>query len=574
VDTLPVTRGALDQPSLNIAGLAASDEHLFVSCPYDGTVKVYNAGDMSRRVVWTIGRVGPLALDAAGRLHVLGQGDVNCAPSLECFTPEGSPAGTAYRFARDAVPRALCFTPDGRCLVADDGPRQLILFLTRQDGIWSEVGALGVRGGIHSPPASRIAPQRFNRPVAVTCTPDGTIHVAHGGSTGGGSTVLEAFRENGPTLWRLFGLTFVDMADVDPANDRHVFTKEERYEMAYDRPCGAEWAYSAYTVDRFRYPEDARLHIWSAGAWVRRIAGRRFLFVQDMQAEHLQVYRFDEEAGETAIPSGLFAKRRIEGGSWPPHQPAAGEWIWRDANHNGAFDMGEYEVAPANAPPAQGWWVDDRGDVWLATHAHGIRRHVVQGLDSGGNPRWSLAAVERYPHPAALREVKRLRYQPAGDVMWLGGTDAVHRNQHWKPMGPVLARYDGWCASRGTCSPRWRRVMSYAGGARGHASCEPMAFDVAGEFVFVAYTGPSRRFGVRTGRVEVLRAADGVSVGHFELSPEIGEIGLQDIRECVRAVRRANGEYLVFIEDDMKAKVLFYRWWPGPTGEREATATD
>ena len=63
-----------------------------------------------------------------------------------------------------------------------------------------------------------------------------------------------------------------------------------------------------------------------------------------------------------------------------------------------------------------------------------------------------------------------------------------------------------------------------------------------------------------TGRVEVFRAGDASPVGHFEPPADIGEIGLQDIRECLRAHRRIDGEYLIFLEDDYKAKVLMYRW--------------
>ena len=102
------------------------------------------------------------------------------------------------------------------------------------------------------------------------------------------------------------------MADVDPVHDTQVLTKEERFELDYRRPRGQEWAYRGYTVHRFRYPEDPRLHIWSACAWVRRIEGRPFLFVNDMNGEHLQIYRWgDDASGVIAVPSGLFAKRHV-----------------------------------------------------------------------------------------------------------------------------------------------------------------------------------------------------------------------------------------------------------------------
>jgi hypothetical protein len=35
-----------------------------------------------------------------------------------------------------------------------------------------------------------------------------------------------------------------------------------------------------------------------------------------------------------------------------------------------------------------------------------------------------------------------------------------------------------------------------------------------------------------------------------------------DILTGITAHRRANGEYLVFVEEDYKAKVLLYRWKP------------
>ena len=354
--------------------------------------------------------------------------------------------------------------------------------------------------------------------------------------------------------WQLFGLEFVDMADVDPAKDSDVFTKEERFH---------DGVYEGFTIHPRKYPQDPRLHIWSAGAWVRRIAGQRILFVNDMNADHLQVYRFSPETdGEIAIPSGLVAKKTVKTKSpdWPPHQPAKGEWIWRDVNGNGAFDGDEFSSQSTDAPAAQGWWVDNAGNLWLATEKQGIRFLPSGGLDARGNPQWDYAKMRTVPAPAEFDQIKRLRYDAERDVMILGGTKGSDKNQHWKPMGPVIACYDGWL--KGERKLRWRIVAPYATGAKGHESCEPMGFDVAGDYVFVPYTGASKELGFATGHVEVLALKDGSPVGHFEPSPEMGEIGLQDIRECLRAHRRADGEYQVFLEDDAKAKVVMFRWKP------------
>ena len=160
---------------------------------------------------------------------------------------------------------------------------------------------------------------------------------------------------------------------------------------------------------------------------------------------------------------------------------------------------------------------------------------------------------------------KRIRYYPETDTLYLGGCAEVdgvmHKNQHWKPMGPVICRYDNFL--KGDRTLRWKIVLPYVTGSSGHESCEPMGFDAAGDYLFVPYTGASRESGFKTGHVEVLRADDATPVGWMEPDPKtVGEIGLQDIRECLSAHRLQSGEYVVFLEDDYKAKVVMYRWTP------------
>jgi hypothetical protein len=136
-----------------------------------------------------------------------------------------------------------------------------------------------------------------------------------------------------------------------------------------------------------------------------------------------------------------------------------------------------------------------------------------------------------------------------------------HKNQHWKPMGPVLCRYDHFLKGDGTL--KWKTVLPYIVGSSGHESCEPMCFDVAGDYIFIPYTGASKESGFKTGHVEVIRTADALPVGWMEPDPKtVGEVGLQDIRECLSAHKLKNGEYVIFLEDDYKAKVVMYRFKP------------
>ncbi|MBN2475148.1 MAG: hypothetical protein JXB62_11105 [Pirellulales bacterium] len=558
-----------DQTSGHLAGLAASDTRLYVANPHDRRIELFDAQSMQPVTHWPCDRPGPLQLDAAGALWMLEPAQEGEAARLVKFTAAGGVEPVPIAWPAESRPVAFGISPRGELYVADDGPAQQILVFRVAGG--EPIRAIGRPGGIYSGIPGAFGDLKFNRISALGLDAVGNLYVAHDGQSGGGGTVLECYSPAEKLLWRLFGLTFVDMADADPVTDTDVFTKEEHFHMDYAKPRGTEWSYAGYTVHRFKYPQDPRLHVWSAGAWVRQIWGRRILLVNDMNGEHLQVYRFQPETeGEIAIPSGMFAKRHVpqrNSSGWPPHQPAHGEWIWRDANGNGAFDAGEFaQNGGEDAPASQGWWVDAQGNVWLATQRQGIRFLPVQGVDGQGNPNWDFAKMRVFPHPKGFDEVKRLRYDPASDVLYVGGTTAEHKNQHWKPMGPVIARYDRWRETGGRAPRRWTLVAPYVQGSSGHTSCEPMGFDVAGDYLFVPYTGASREDKVATGRVEVFRADDASPAGHFEPSADVGEIGLQDVRECLRAHRRVDGEYLVFLEDDYKAKVLMYRWKPGGRG--------
>ncbi|MGC8640983.1 MAG: hypothetical protein ACP5XB_14045 [Isosphaeraceae bacterium] len=549
-----------------ISGLAADARRLFVSDPSTSSIRAYDAEMMKPLDHWKVERPGPLALDSHGGLWVLQESQSGQPACASRYTREGKPQPRKIELPHDVVPSAMASDASGeRLLIADQGPAQRIRVYSHLETTPMLESVIGRAGGILSAPPGRFDGLKLNHPSAVGGDAAGNLYIASDGQTGGGGTVLERYTSDGNVTWRLFGLEFVDMADVDPESDTDVYTKEEHFRIQPDRAPGNDWIYRGYTVDRFRFPDDPRLHLWSAGVWVRRLSGRRFLFVLDMNAQWLQVYRFGpESSGEIAIPSGLFAPRHIREGKpegWPKNQPARGAWVWRDADGNGVLDKSEFKSNDGrDLPDAQGWWVDTTGSVWLVTETEGIIRLPIQGLDERGNPKWDFRSRQLFARPSGFERIKRLRYDPVTDTMYLGGTTKEHANQHWKPMGPVIARFDHW--TRAKAEPRWTLVAPYARGSHGHESCEPMGFDVAGDYLFVPYTGASSELKFASGHVEVFRLSDGAAVGHMEPPREVGEIGLQDIRECLRAHRRKNGSYLVFLEEDAKSKVLMYRWNP------------
>jgi hypothetical protein len=535
--------------------MCADDTRLYVADPNSNEVKIYDTETMEPVGSWKVERPGPLVMDSKGKVWMLQRKVEKTPPQIVSFDDMGTMHPVKLPFDEEAQPTSFCFGPNGSLLVADDGPSQQILIFGYLDTKPRLVGFHGQ--GILSGVPGRFENGKFNRPMAIGFDGKNNLYVAQNGQTGGGGTILESYKLNGRLNWRLFGLTFVDMADIDPASEGDVFTKEEHFRVDYSRPPGQQWSYAGYTVNRFKYPEDPRLHIGSAGAWVRKLKDKRFLFVNDMNGENLQVYRFASDHGEIAIPAGLFAKNRLQKEeNWPPHQPEKGEWIWRDHNGNGAFDKDEYHgVSGEDSPAAQGWTIDSKGGIWLATETKGLRYYAFKDLDEKGNPVWE-SKPKVFPHPAEFKEVKRIRYSSSSDVLYIGGTTQEHKNQHWKPMGPVIARYDG--VMKGEPKLKWKTVLPYVEGSKGHSSCEPMSFDLASDLLFVPYTGASKADNIKTGRVEILKASDGTAVGHVEPSQAVGEIGLQDIRESLRAIKRKANDYLVFLEDDYKSKILVY----------------
>ncbi len=543
-----------------LRGAAASDTRLYVSSPLHDAVKAYDAETLQPAGEWKVDRPDKICLDREGCLWVLQRPAAAGQPWAALrLGPDGAPRPQKIVFEAAAEPADLCVDGRDRLLVADAGPDQQVKIYENSSKAPALKGSLGVKGGIWAGPvAGRFGDLRFNRPRGVGADAAGNVYVASSGSVAGGSTVIECCSPEGALKWRLMGLTFVDLAALDPGSETDVFTKEERFSLDYSKPAGQEWAYAAYTVNPFKYPDDPRVHLGPTHCWVKRLGGAKLLFVSDMTAEYLAVLRFDPKSdGEVAIPCGLYSRRVIKG-AWPPHQPAKGEWMWRDADGNGRIDAGEIQGwgGDAGGLPEP----DDAGAIWQATGGQ-IRCVPMAAPDARGIPQWDFAKARAWPKPAELDEVRRVKYLAASDAMILGGNRGADKNQHWKPMGPVVCCYDRWSDPQKR-KLRWNVVLPYQKGSQGHESAEPISFDVAGDCLFFGYTRGLKEEKVKYAFVRVHRLSDASPVGNLVAERELGEIGLLDIVESVSASRRSNGEYVVFLEDDYKSKVVMFRWKP------------
>jgi len=543
---LPINEFA-EKSAVPITGLAAGHEKLFVANA-SGKVRIFDPETMAQIGEFEVPRVGPITCAPDGSLWVIQQAAGANAAQMAHYSATGERLPQVLTGV--AMPSALAFNARAQLLVADNSPDQQIKIFDLP--ACRQISTFGAKGGIFSGIKGQVGPQRLNGPVGVGGDAAGNIYVACKGRPDGNGSglVLQSYKPDGAMNWELLGLEFVDNADVDPAADTNVYTKDEHFVMDYHQPRGQEWSYRGYTIDRFAYPDDPRLHVECAGTFARRIQGRLFLFGTDMYSDHLLIYRMTAR-DEIAIPCGYFAQKHLPG-AWPPHQPAQGEWIWLDRNGNGAFDADEYESQPQDNRYCWGWWADDNGDVWQAGEANTIRHFPVQGLDSKGVPKYSYTTAKTEPAPEPFINLQRVEYFPATDTMYLSGYAKDFPNTHgnWKTIGKVVCRYDAWRTKK---TRRWQLTPPFDEAQEGSkTSGTPVALSVAGDYLFISY--------LKTAEVRVYETATGTYCG--TLRPGKDMSGWNDIPYAVRAHKRADGEYLIFVEEDWKAKILMYRWRP------------
>lgn len=463
------------------------------------------------------------------------------------FTPRGIRCdGKAVTFPELFQPTALALANNGQLMVADSGtgPRQQVLFYDVADAERPRlVRAFGERGGIRSGTPGEITPTKFWGIRGLGMDAAGNLYVAQSEM----GSVLRSFTPEGTLRWEVHGEFFCDLAAADPADDAAtVWGIQERYSMDWSRAPGHDSRWVGYTLDRHRYPNDPRglMHVKQQGEHgltspqVVHVQGRRFLFVGGMFASNfINIFRFD---GEIAVPSGLI----LQWGNglyntdlkWPPNRPA-GTSIWRDTNGDGDYQAMEFSPNADRVRPGP-FWVDGQGDIWMA---YGFFRYDLQGLDARGNPVYSADKITVLDPPKGVGKIARACYLDDTDTLVLGeeGEDMRHiRRVH-------VCR--GYKAGN-------RETLSFAPGAGKEAAC----VTVAGDY---AFTGGWKE----RGRVWVNRLVDGAEVGVLEPGPNVGGVentGWIDLLTGINAFRRKSGEYLVFVEENYKAKCLIYRWKP------------
>jgi hypothetical protein len=557
----------------SIRGLAASDTTLYVADIGANAIDVFDARTMQQTARWPAREPGKLALDAAGGLWAIEGIRTDGQRRIVHYLANGHKTGPGFALPRGVEPVDLAFDASGRLLVADNGPAQQILIMTTGNDALQTVTTLGVRGGILAARAGVPGPLRFNGLTGVASDPRGNVYVSMNGAgprdftlgnSVGNGAVIESYAPSGRRNWSVEGLLFVDGADVDPDHPDSVYTGTKHFTLDLSRDVGQDWSYAGFTLDRFRFPYDPMLHLnqgTRGTPMMRRIDGKLFMYLTDMESNYLKIYRFDPARDEIAIPSGFFSRRHLDG-RWPPNQPARGEWIWRDGDGKGKFNAGDFAMNDGHdGPDPASWWVDRRGDVWQSG-TRGIRRFELRGLDAVGNPVYRFDALRRYDIAAPFDRIKRTQYDAATDTMFIGGytPQRPYDNYFWKGVGSVLARYDRWSGGK----PVLRYTIDLPWSLPPHAA-SIQSMIVEGDYIFAVEDLDAR--------VHVYSRANGAELGIMTPGPEVGsQSGWVDLPHGITAHRRADGEYLVFVEEDLHGKQIMYRWRP-PGGRAVAPAS-
>ncbi|MCF7707719.1 MAG: hypothetical protein K9N52_02320 [Verrucomicrobia bacterium] len=143
--------------------------------------------------------------------------------------------------------------------------------------------------------------------------------------------------------------------------------------------------------------------------------------------------------------------------------------------------------------------------------------------------------------PKGMKSVARVWYDTDTDTLV-----AAEEGEDMRHIGRVFICKDYLAGNRD--------AVVFRSGAGGQAGCVA----AAGDYVFTG--GWKER-----GRIWVNRMSDGSEVGVLEPGTTVGGVentGWIDILAGITAHQRDNGEYLIFVEEDYKAKVLMYRWRP------------
>lgn len=414
-------------------------------------------------------------------------------------------------------PRSLGIDKGGNLMVGDDGPNHQIIYYDIKnitgDSV-SIVKTFGDKGGIASGKAGEVTPTKFWNFMSIGCDSTGNLYV---NQEDYGNTV-RCFNPDGSLKWEMMARTFVDGVDFDPANDgRFLYSRNEIFKMDYGKhAAGSEWTFNAMTQDRTNYPGDLDVRNYNyleavdlESVFIRRVNGERVMYTAAMTGPRGYVYSFKNDIAVYKLNFDDYGGRF--GGTWAMYP-------------------------------------DKDGDVWFA-QSDGVYVKRLQYIGKDGKLVFSpMTKVKDLPAP--INNPKRCAYDKDNDVFYISGTSPAkpYNGNSFQNVGSILCRYDNW-----STNPTLKYQIDLPTVA---GKFDPSCIAWAGDYVFLN--------GGFSEMVKVFNASNGSYVGDLVNNNKdtISFDGWVDITFGIEAHKRTNGEYIVAVEDDYRAKQLLFRWCP------------
>ena len=548
-----------------VTGMTRFGNQIAVAVAGENAISLFDPETMEEAARWEIKSPGPL---------------VAWGETLWCL-PSGG--GAPFEIGRDGQPTgrtipgivdgaAIAAVPD-RLYVADGGPSQQIVIFGSD---LKEVGRIGVAGGVFAEPRGELGEGRFGGISALAVDPqNGNLIVAENGGPSaynvGNGLFLSAYTREGKRLWQVQSLEFLDRGSVDPADETAtvtnlweklgrwlglrvdpadgmaIVTKDTIYrsDLPLTEP-GPVARPVATTLDRFRFPQDPRLHFKLCSADVVRVEGHKLMGLIDQMAANLALYRFD---GNTAVPVALFSQEGAQGPTaFPPGSRRNMPFRWQDANGDGRFEG--IEFLPFKVRRGWAWHFADNGDVWFASEGGDIFHYPLERFEENGVPRWAAQPTKHRLPEGLLTEINRIAIE--GDTLYVGGYSEADPKPKgdWGLIGTRLVRIDHFPADPKVA---WNIRLAYDGVDVGRDKRRlPKALDVEDGLIFVGY--------VTDAEIEVFDAADGRPLTTLRPGPAVDNLtGWFDIPYAIRAHRRKSGDWLVIAEEVWRGKNMIYQ---------------
>lgn len=415
-------------------------------------------------------------------------------------------------------PTSLAWGHNGQLIVTDNGHAQQVLFF---DVLGSPklVSTFGIKGGLYSGTPGVVAPLKLFALRGAGMDGAGNLYVAMSFSDGpNGNTFLRAFSPSGKLLWEDYAAAFVDAFGFEPGSEGTVvFGRTTRWQLNLNKQSpGSQATLKAITLDPLRYQDDPRIER-GMSVYPRLIHGKQLLYALTQRG-------------------GGFLIFACSPGSEILHQVAM-------------------------APQAGfAWYVTDDGDIWWGdTPQRKIALYRLSSLTPDGVPTYAWNQPVTWPWPSDFGYITRVIYDRHTDSLYVFGYLKGQKSEAPGVLGFTGRRYDGWMTGKPVI--KWTNsslpVSPNGLGFGKKLSAKDAA--LSGSYVFLAMVR-SPEYQVR---VSILDANTGQFVGTLVAGPEVGAVGGdQDIFGSIHATRTAQGEYLILVEDDWRAKNILFRWKP------------